>query len=194
MIFIQHRVNTINHLKEINKKYGVEIDVRTKNNKLILHHDPFKNGPYLDHFLKYYRHKFLVVNIKEEGIEFKVIECLNKKKIKNYFLLDVTIPQLRKIIKKEKKIAFRISKYENIMGALKFRKILKWVWIDTFDGKLPISTKEILKLKKNNYKVCLVSPELPTKKFSYLKKMKKKIGNYKKLFDAICTKKPKMWK
>jgi len=80
------------------------------------------------------------------------------------------------------------------MGALKFRKILKWVWIDTFDGKLPISTKEILKLKKNNYKVCLVSPELPTKKFSYLKKMKKKIGNYKKLFDAICTKKPKMWK
>ena len=67
-------------------------------------------------------------------------------------MLDVTVPQLIKIIKKEKKIAFRISKYENIRGALKFRKILKWVWVDTFKGQLPISTKEILKLKKNEEK------------------------------------------
>tara|TARA_Y100000590_G_scaffold419457_1_gene521210 strand:- start:669 stop:1253 length:585 start_codon:yes stop_codon:yes gene_type:complete len=193
MIIIKHRVNTINSLKKIDQKYGIEIDIRSKNKKLILHHDPFKKGPNLDVFLKYYRHKFLVANIKEEGLEYKVIESLKKKKIKNYFLLDVTVPQLIKIIKKEKKIAFRISKYENIRGALKFRKILKWVWVDTFKGQLPISTKEILKLKKNNYKICLVSPELPTNKFVYLKKMKKKIKNYKKLFNAICTKKPKMW-
>tara|TARA_B100000029_G_scaffold496158_1_gene562092 strand:+ start:1062 stop:1646 length:585 start_codon:yes stop_codon:yes gene_type:complete len=193
VILIQHRVNNINQLKKIDRKYGIEIDVRSHNSKLILHHDPFKNGPNFSDFLKYYNHEILIINIKEEGIESKILSILKKRRIKNYFMLDVTIPQLTKIINKEKKIAFRISKYENIKGAFKFANILKWVWIDTFDGKLPISVKEILILKKNKYKICLVSPELPTRNFSHLKKMKKKIKKYKKLFDAVCTKKPKMW-
>lgn len=194
MILIQHRVNTINHLKKINQEYGVEIDVRSKNNKLILHHDPFKKGPFLDDFLKYYRHKFLVVNIKEEGIELKVISMLKKKKIKNYFLLDVTVPQLTKIINREKKIAFRVSQYENISGALKFGNILKWVWVDTFNGNLPITIKEIIKIKRKNFNICLVSPELPLKKTIYLKRMKNKIHKNLKYFDAICTKKPNLWR
>ena len=79
MILIQHRVNNITHLKRINKKFGIEIDVRTNNSKLILHHDPFKIGTDLDIFLKYYQHKFLIINIKEEGIELKVLNKLRKK-------------------------------------------------------------------------------------------------------------------
>ena len=193
MILIQHRVNNINHLRKVSQRYGVEIDIRTNKSELILHHDPFKKGPKLDIFLRYYKHKFLVINIKEEGIELEVLNRLKKRKIKNYFLLDVTVPQLTKIISKEKKIAFRISKYENINGAFKFSNILKWVWIDTFNGKLPISVNQIKKLKQKKFKICLVSPELPMKKISYLYKLKRKIAKKINLFDAICTKKPYIW-
>jgi len=193
MIFIQHRVNSINHLKNVNRKYGVEIDIRTNNSHLILNHDPFKKGTNFEDFLKNYKHKFLVANIKEEGIELKVLNKLKKMKIENYFLLDVTVPQLTKIINKEKKIAFRISKYENIKGALKFSKILKWVWVDTFNGKLPISLNQIRILKQKKFKICLVSPELSTKKISYLYILKRKISKEINLFDAICTKKPNIW-
>ena len=44
MKVIIHRVNNSSKLLSIPKKYGVEIDVRDYKNKLILNHDPFKNG------------------------------------------------------------------------------------------------------------------------------------------------------
>ena len=102
MILIKHRVNTIKELVRINPKYGVEIDVRSDQNKLLLNHDPFKKGVDFDSFLKNFKHNFLIVNVKEEGIENKILNKLNKNKIRNFFLLDVTIPQLTKILKSKK--------------------------------------------------------------------------------------------
>ncbi len=195
MILIKHRVNTIKELVRINPKYGVEIDVRSDQNKLLLNHDPFKKGIDFDSFLKNFKHNFLIVNVKEEGIENKILNKLNKNKIRNFFLLDVTIPQLTKILKskKEKKIALRISKYEAMEGILKLSGYVNWVWLDTFDGKLPISFNQIKKLRKKKFKIFLVSPELPMKKNLYLHKLKRKIYKKIKLFDAICTKKPNIW-
>ena len=43
MIFINHRINTIQQLDSVPKKNGAEIDVRYHNNDLILHHDPFNH-------------------------------------------------------------------------------------------------------------------------------------------------------
>jgi hypothetical protein len=195
MILIKHRINNIKELKLVDQKYGVEIDIRSQKNRLFLNHDPFKNGVDFDSFLKKFKHNFLVVNVKEEGIEFKILNKLKKNKIKNFFLLDVTIPQLVKILKtkNERRIAFRISKYEGIGGALKLAKRISWIWLDTFDGKLPISFNQIKKLKQKKFKICLVSPELPMKRISHLQKLKNKI--YKKInfFDAVCTKKPNIW-
>ena len=34
MILIAHRINSINNLKKLDKKYGVEIDLRDYNNNL----------------------------------------------------------------------------------------------------------------------------------------------------------------
>jgi len=41
MIIICHRVNTVHKLKKTNKEYGIEIDLRSFGNKIIIHHDPF---------------------------------------------------------------------------------------------------------------------------------------------------------
>ena len=195
MILIKHRVNTIKELVRINPKYGVEVDVRSDKNKLLLNHDPFNKGVDFDSFLKNFKHNFLIVNVKEEGIENKILNKLKKNKIKNFFLLDVTIPQLAKIfkLKKEKKIALRISKYETMEGILKLSGNVNWIWLDTLDGNLPISFNQIKKLRKKRFKICLVSPELPMKKNLYLYKLKRKIYKKINLFDAICTKKPNTW-
>jgi len=196
MILIKHRINSIKKLEKTKLKYGVEIDVRSSNNRLFLNHEPYNTGVSLDSFLKKFNHSFLVVNIKEEGIEFKVLEKLKKNKIKNFFLLDVTIPQILKIIKrkKEKKIAIRISKYENLEGAMKLANKIDWVWVDTFEGKLPITFNQMKKLRNKKLKVCLVSPELPMKKNLYLNKLKTSINKKINFFDAICTKNPNKWK
>ena len=52
MEIVIHRVNKVQSLKEIPKKYGCEIDIRAQGSKLILHHDTYVNGDFLeDYFL-----------------------------------------------------------------------------------------------------------------------------------------------
>ena len=41
---ILHRVNTIALLEKTPSNLGVEVDIRSNGENLILHHDPFKQG------------------------------------------------------------------------------------------------------------------------------------------------------
>ena len=85
MILIKHRINKISDLKKTPKKYGVEIDLRSENKKIYLHHDPFQKGTLFSEWLKYYNHKLIVLNVKEEGLEKHIIKLLDLHKIKNFF-------------------------------------------------------------------------------------------------------------
>ena len=127
MIIICHRINSIKQLKKIPYKYGVEIDVRDYKNKLVLNHDPFKKGETLINYLKYFKHKFLIINVKSEGIETKIYEILKKKKINNFFFLDISLPFIIKISESlTKKISVRVSDMEDIQTAYNFRKKVNW--------------------------------------------------------------------
>ena len=42
MLIIQHRRNSIKLLKNTDIRFGVEIDIRSWKDKLIINHDPFK--------------------------------------------------------------------------------------------------------------------------------------------------------
>ena len=55
MIIIKHRVNTSKELKKLSVNFGVEIDLRSKNNVIYLHHDPFKKGELFSKWIKYFR-------------------------------------------------------------------------------------------------------------------------------------------
>ena len=85
MEIILHRINTLNKLKKIPLKYGVEIDVRSNNSKLILNHEPFTEGELLDNYLEVYGHGTIIFNIKEAGIEEEVINLAKKFKLKSFF-------------------------------------------------------------------------------------------------------------
>ena len=68
MLIIHHRRNTVKLIKETPKEFGIEIDIRSDKNELIVHHDPYTNGIQLKELLKYYNHKLLILNVKEEGL------------------------------------------------------------------------------------------------------------------------------
>lgn len=193
-ILIKHRVNTINNLKKTDKKYGLEIDIRTWKQKLILSHDPFKVGTNFEQWLNYYNHAFLILNTKEEGLEKKVLFLMNKFNIKNFFFLDQSFPFLLKTcLKGESRIAARYSEFESIETVKKLKSLVQWVWVDTFT-KFPLTKKNYIYLKKNNFKLCLVSPELiDLKKKNLISKFKKQLKINKFDFDAICTKFPNKW-
>ena len=187
MILISHRVNKLNQLKKTNTRYGIEIDIRDKNNDLIVTHDPFSNGIKLTTYLNSFKHKLIIANIKSERIEDRVIKIFKKKKIKNYFFLDSSIPKIIDMTKKNiNNIGLRVSYYENIEIAVKLKGKVRWIWYDTFMG-IPKDLKEFRLLKKMNYKICLVSPELHKKKVNFNSKQLNLLKK-KRLIDAICTK------
>lgn len=190
MIKIVHRINTIAQLKSIPKEYGIEVDIRYKDKELILHHDPFMVGENFDEFLKNFNHKFIILNIKTEGIEETIIELFKKYDIQNYFFLDLSLPFLIKYAKKgEKNIAVRFSEYEPLEFVIKFKGLVNWVWVDCFNG-LPLNDDNY-EILKNNFKICLVSPELQGYSIERIKEFKEILGN--KQIDAVCTKVPELW-
>ena len=174
MEIIIHRVNSLNKLKQIPKKYGVEIDVRSFGSKLILNHEPKTKGQLLKDYLDNYKHGTIIFNIKEAGIEKEIISLAKNNEIKNFFLLDVEHPFIITSKKKYKKyLSVRFSEFEPIQLANKFKKFTSWIWIDTVN-KLPISLNDIKIVK--NFKSCLVSPERWNRK----KDIKKYIKFFKK--------------
>lgn len=188
---INHRVNSLNKIQRLPKKFGVEIDVRDYRDKLILNHDPFANGLSFEKFLDTFKHRFLIVNIKSEGIERKIIKILKKKKIKNYFFLDSTVPMSLKLEKSINK-SLRISELENInLKSIKLN-FFNWVWIDYINGIYSIKKSQLKSLYKLKIKNCFVSPELINNKYSP-KILKTFLDKNKIIPDAICTKKPLYW-
>lgn len=186
-MFISHRINTIEELKDTPIKYGIEIDIRDSKNDLILVHDPFSTGEKLDDFLSLYKHSFIILNIKSERIEYRVMKLLEKYSIKDYFFLDSSFPMIYKLsLEGESNIAIRFSEFESIESVLIMKDKVKWVWVDCFT-KLPLNVSNYKLLKDNNFNICIVSPELQSQQ--------DKIYEYKEYMiingiipDMICTK------
>ena len=192
MIIIKHRVNTIKDLKKTDKNFGIEIDLRSNQSDIYLHHDPFKKGELFNKWAKSFKHKILVLNVKEEGLEHKILKILKKNKIKKFFFHDQTFSSLLKNMIKTH-VSIRYSEYESLEKTNYLFKKIKWIWIDNFN-EIKLEKKFYQKLKKNNVKICLVSPELV--KVKRVKEIKKVISYLKKMnfkIDAVCTKKPKLW-
>lgn len=203
MLVIRHRVNTIEGLKKVDPKYGVEIDIRhdNRNNRLYLNHDS-GTGDDFEQYMKVFSeqgNRFVILNVKETGIEQRIIDIVTNLGIKNFFLLDVEFPFIYKatlgkcIPNLNGRIAIRFSEAEPIEQALRLSKKFskdvkeqpKWVWVDT-NTKFPLDKKTYSKLRKSGYKLALVCPErwgrpedIP-KFISHMKKNKIKI-------DAVMT-------
>ena len=195
MEYIAHRINTLEELNKLPQEYGVELDLRDYNGELVLQHDPFIGGESFEDYLKVYNHGTMILNIKSERIENKVLELIKKYKVKNYFFLDSSFPMIYLLSNQgEKNIALRFSEFEGVDTLWNMKGKVNWIWIDCF-SKLPITNDNYRKLQECGFKFCLVSPELQgqPEKIEEYKMYLSKIGV---TVDAICSKEYnfKKWK
>lgn len=188
MEFICHRINSIAELNKVDEKYGVELDLRDSlDGKIYIEHNPFLAGEDFEEYLKNYRHGTMILNIKSERIEYEVKRLLDKYSVEKYFFLDSSFPMIMQLAREgEKNIALRYSEYEGMDTLLRMQGLVKWVWVDCFNG-FSLSKEDYLRIKQMGYNLCLVSPELQGRN--------EEIEMYCEIckrdnieFDAICTK------
>lgn len=185
--YIAHRRNKVEELKEVPAEYGVEIDIRDRAERLILEHDPFTDGEDLEPYLAAYKNATLILNIKSERVEHRVLDLLVKYSLTDYFFLDSSFPMLYKLSGLgENRLAVRFSEFEGIDTVLAMKGRVQWVWVDCFTY-LPIDKKIFETLKENGFKLCLVSPELQGRAED-IPNYKQQLEESEVQMDAICTK------
>lgn len=192
MEIIVHRINTARELKETPRECGVEVDLRSRDGKIIMNHEPFSKGEGFEEFCREYAHGTLVLNTKEDGLEKKTAEILEKNGINSFFFLDLPMPTIIRLAKGgEKRLAARFSEYEPLQAALALKGKVEWVWVDCFKGFV-LDGKNYAKLRKH-FKICLVSPELQGRKKEEIEVFREKIAKIGAKIDAVCTDFPRMW-
>jgi hypothetical protein len=192
---ILHRVNTRDELIKCPHDLGVEVDIRSNEKKLIIHHDPFLNGECFEKWLTAFNHGTLILNVKEEGLESRLIELMNKNCIENFFLLDQSFPFLVKTSNAgESRSAIRVSEFENIDTAMTLAGKVEWVWVDCFT-RFPLTKDSARRLKEEgDFKLCLVSPEHQGRMDRKgVMIFRENINALEIKGDAVCTKYPDLW-
>ena len=114
MEIIAHRRNLIEELAATPAEHGVEVDIRSYGPDLVIHHDPFVRGGSFEDWVAQYRHGTLILNVKEEGLEDRVLALMEKHGISRFFFLDQSFPFLIKTARKgERRCAVRLSEFES---------------------------------------------------------------------------------
>ena len=188
MEYIAHRINTVEELKKLPYEFGVELDLRDDlNGRIYIQHNPFEPGEDFEEYLKHYHHGTMILNVKSERIEHKILEMISNYDVKSYFFLDSSFPMIWLLSNQgERNIALRVSEVEGLDTVRNMAGKVEWIWVDCF-SKIPIGKKEAEELKRLGYKLCFVSPELEGRDED-IEKYKEQISAEGIEFDAICTK------
>lgn len=194
MKLIAHRRNTLAELLATPTKYGVEVDIRSLGDRLIIHHDPFVEGEDFVTWVDHYRHGTLILNVKEEGLEQRLLGLMAERGIEDFFFLDQSFPFIVKTVRQgERRCAVRVSEYEHIETALMLAGKIDWVWVDCFT-RFPLSAEDASRLRDAGLKLCLVSPELQQRtgddEIPALRELLVERGIAP---AAVCTKRPECW-
>ncbi|MBK8204428.1 MAG: hypothetical protein IPK68_19675 [Bdellovibrionales bacterium] len=99
----------------------------------------------MDKFLKNFNgHGQLILNVKTEGIERRLIEKMREYSITRWFFLDLSMPYFVRFAHHakmndidgftSKNLAVRFSEFEPIEYAACFSGMAEWIWADCFSN------------------------------------------------------------
>ncbi|MCX8521423.1 MAG: hypothetical protein ORN28_07795 [Rhodoferax sp.] len=139
--------------------YGTETDVRDLAGKLVISHDPAKgNEMGLDEFLQLPKANQLplALNVKADGLASLIVDALHRHNVKNWFVFDMSIPDMRAYLKAGCPVYCRMSEVERIPA---WMNECAGVWLDSF-GTEWYDTDFLDQLLGKRKAICIVSSEL----------------------------------
>jgi hypothetical protein len=193
MKIISHRgfwvdLNDKNSLFAFNESFklgfGIETDIRDFDGKLVVSHDiPNEkniNFSSLIDLIKNENH-LIALNIKSDGLSNLIHEAMFEYNINNWFVFDMSIPDLRSHLDVGNPVFIRISDVEK--DEIWIDEV-KGIWLDSF-SKNWFDNDIILKYLNSGKKVCVVSPELHKREHMQLWSQLIDISKYDNLI--LCT-------
>lgn len=193
MEIIAHRRNRIDELIATPVDQGIEVDIRSADGRLVIHHDPYMPGEDFEAWIGHYRHGTLILNVKEEGLEARLLAIMTDRGIDRFFFLDQSFPFLmRTALQGERRSAVRVSEYESIETALAVAPMIDWAWIDCFT-RFPLDRATAARLSEAGLKLCLVSPELQGRPTEEITELRALLADQAIRPDAVCTKRADLW-
>ena len=193
-LLVAHRRNLPGELAQTPAHLGIEMDIRSFGDRLVVTHEPFDAGVDFEEWLEGYHHAFLVANVKEEGLEDRVEAALAARGIEQWAYLDQSFPFLvRSLRRGESRCMVRVSEFESVRTALAMDSRPQWVWLDSFTGALP-PVDDLAALAGSGFRVMLVSPELQGRDpEAEIGSIRERLGEAGLVLDAVCTKRPALW-
>lgn len=176
-------------MKAVENGYGIESDFRDYMGKLVISHNIADSGSCLaEDFFRYYAENkstvTLALNVKADGIQNLVKSLLDTYQIKNYFLFDMSVPEL--VVNEKNGLVF-YTRHSDIEEQCVCYEQAAGVWLDSF-YKEDWLTPEIIELHlETNKPICIVSPELHGKAFEKCWKMLREQKYHKSSLIKLCT-------
>jgi hypothetical protein len=191
---IHHRRNTMALLQETPTEYGVEVDIRSWGDRLIVTHDPYTDGEDFKEWIAGYQHGSLILNVKEEGLEERLLEILAMAGLQHFFFLDQSFPFLMRTARAgEERCAVRVSEYESVETAIALAGMVRWIWLDCFTPS-PFPVDQYLRLVDSGFSICAVSPELQGRSAELeIPRLRAHFEENALPLTAVCTKAPHLW-
>lgn len=171
--------------------FGVETDVRDRNGKLVISHDPADAGAYtFSEFLELHQSfgpsvsaLTLALNVKADGLQSLLKQELERFEVQSYFFFDMSVPDTLGYERSGLRFFSRQSEYEP-EPALYHRAA--GIWLDMFKSDWP--DESLIKAHLDNGKeVCIVSPELHRRSHESYWSFLKEMGFHQSDLASLCT-------
>ena len=193
MWILPEEKNTLNAIqKAFVNGLGIETDLRDYNGKLVISHDVANDtSPLAEEMFKMYRdlglNVQLALNVKADGIQKMLGELLEHYQIKNYFLFDMSVPEL---VVNDARGLYYYTRNSDIESDCVMYQRASGVWVDYFYDDLWLNEQVLAKHINQKKKVCIVSPELHGKDYKQLWKLLKDTGLYENELVTLCSDRP----
>ena len=141
--------------------FGFESDIRDYNGELVISHDvptdASAKGEQVFELLSCFDTLCFAINIKSDGIQEMLMDMLNRYKISNYFVFEMSSPQAIEYVSSKIRLYTRQSDIEPEPVLYDYAD---GIWIDSFSGYDWVTEELLWNHIKNGKKICIASPDL----------------------------------
>lgn len=182
--------NTLVALKRaLDNGYGFETDIRDYQGELVISHNiadvsSIKVQEILEYYEKIGSDVQLALNVKADGIQGLLEDLLKRYQLDNYFLFDMSVPEL--VVNCNRGLTF-YTRHSDIEDTCVLYDKASGVWLDSFFEDDWLTKDVIMRHLHNNKPVCIVSPELHQKNYEKVWNMMAECNLQRNQLVSLCT-------